>query len=140
MLTLGLAPASVAQEGARPPKPAAPQTLQPHPNWRPADEALAPISVPSHPSATLVAEPDPKAHRVRELTGRRTATGRFYQLSDGRVQAEISGTPVNYRDTRGSYQPVDVRITGTGRAGTPATAMLRGSQISITSTYLIRAI
>ncbi|HEY8111238.1 MAG TPA: hypothetical protein VII16_00005, partial [Actinomycetes bacterium] len=122
MLSLGLAPGSAAsatQDSSRPPKPAAPETLTPHPDWRPADKRLAPISVPAHPSTTMVAEPDPKAHRVRELTGRRTATGRSYQLSDGRVQAEISGTPVNYRDARGSYQPLDTRITGTGRAGYP---------------------
>ena len=122
MLTLGLAPGSAAmaaQDSSRPPKPPAPETLKPHPNWRPADKPLAPISVPSHRSTTLVAEPDPKAHRVREVTGLRTATGRYYQLSDGRVQAEISGTPVNYRDARGGYQPVDVRVTGAGRAGYP---------------------
>jgi RHS repeat-associated protein len=122
MLSLGLMPGSAAsatQDSSRPPKPAAPETLTPHPDWRPADKPLAPISVPSHPSPTMVAEPDPKARRVRELTARRTANGRYYQLSDGRVQAEISGSPVNYRDARGSYQPLDVRITGAGRAGYP---------------------
>src|SRR5215217_3621641 len=122
MLTLGLAPGSAAmaaQDGSRPAKPAAPETLKPHPKWQPADKPLAPISVPSHPSPTMVAEPDPKAHRVRELTGRRTPTERYYQLSDGRVQAEISGTPINYRDAHGTYQPLDVRITGAGRAGYP---------------------
>jgi hypothetical protein len=121
-LTRDLAPRSAAmaaQDWSRPPKPAAPETLKPHPNWRPADRPLAPISVPSHPAMTMVAEPDPRAHRVGELTGRRTATGRYYQLSDGRVQAEISSTPVNYRDARGSYQPLDTRILDTGLAGYP---------------------
>ncbi|MBN0043056.1 DNRLRE domain-containing protein [Streptomyces actuosus] len=41
---------------------------------------------------------DPKARRVRELTGRRTANARFWQLSDGRVQAELSAVPTSYRD------------------------------------------
>ncbi|MFC9242471.1 hypothetical protein ACFT7S_00010 [Streptomyces sp. NPDC057136] len=35
----------------------------------------------------------PKAKRIAELTGRRTANERFWQLSDGRVQAEVSVTP-----------------------------------------------
>jgi len=60
----------------------------------------------------------PAEKRVRELTGRRTANGRFFQLADGRVQAEISGGPANYRDGRGQYQPIDTQVrTAAGRPG-----------------------
>jgi hypothetical protein len=59
----------------------------------------------------------PAERRVRELTGRRTANGRFFQLADGRVQAEISGGPLNYRDGTGRYQPIDTRVTAVGRPG-----------------------
>jgi len=112
--------AIAANAPAAPPEPARPDTLKPHPNWRPADKPLAPVSVSSHPVSTSNAwKPDPKAHRVRELTGRRTATGRYYQLSDGRVQAELSSTPVNYRDAQGRYQPLDTTVTSTGHAGYP---------------------
>src|SRR5260370_42164774 len=37
----------------------------------------------------------PAPRRVRELTARRSATTRVYQLSDGRQQAVISAVPVN---------------------------------------------
>src|SRR6266702_7491785 len=50
-----------------------------------------------------VAAPAPR--RVRELTARRSADTRVYQLSDGRRQAVISAVPVNYRDARGGWQP-----------------------------------
>ncbi|MFE2093713.1 hypothetical protein [Streptomyces sp. NPDC059460] len=33
----------------------------------------------------------PKATRLKELTGKRTANARYWQLSDGRIEAEISG-------------------------------------------------
>src|SRR4051794_27631410 len=39
----------------------------------------------------------PKAKRVAELTGKRTANARFWKLSDGRVQAEVSAVPTAYR-------------------------------------------
>ena len=38
----------------------------------------------------------PAPRRVRELTARRSADTRVFQLSDGRLQAEISAVPVNY--------------------------------------------
>ncbi|MFE5597411.1 hypothetical protein, partial [Streptomyces sp. NPDC056549] len=38
-----------------------------------------------------------KAKRVAELTGKRTANARYWQLSDGRVQAEVSAVPTGYR-------------------------------------------
>ncbi|MBO0883186.1 MAG: hypothetical protein J2P17_23195 [Mycobacterium sp.] len=45
--------------------------------------------------------------RVGKLASRRTANARFFKLSDGRVQAEVSALPVNYRAHDGSWQPID---------------------------------
>ncbi|MCP2323432.1 RHS repeat-associated protein [Hamadaea flava] len=54
------------------------------------------------------------AKRVKELTARRTQNARFYQLSDGRMQAEVSQTPLNYRDGR-TWKPIDLTVrTGSG--------------------------
>ncbi|WP_327247782.1 hypothetical protein [Streptomyces sp. NBC_01320] len=38
-----------------------------------------------------------KPKRGKELTGRRTSQARFWQLSDGRVEAELSAVPLSYR-------------------------------------------
>ncbi|MGH3659449.1 MAG: DNRLRE domain-containing protein, partial [Micromonosporaceae bacterium] len=59
----------------------------------------------------------PKQKRVRELTERRTANGKVFLLSDGRVQAEVSPTPVHYRDSKGKYRAIDTRVHATKRAG-----------------------
>ncbi|MFR9795883.1 hypothetical protein ACL02U_08250 [Streptomyces sp. MS06] len=54
---------------------------------------------------------EPAAKRVRELTGRRTANARFWQLSDGRVQAELSAVPTSYRDgASGSWKAIDTTV------------------------------
>jgi hypothetical protein len=50
------------------------------------------------------------AKRVKELTAKRTANQRLFALSDGRVQAELSARPLNYRDARGGWQPIDTRV------------------------------
>ena len=52
----------------------------------------------------------PEAKRVKELTGKRTESAKYYELSDGRVQAEISQTPVHYRDSRGAWKPIDLGV------------------------------
>ncbi|WP_345654406.1 golvesin C-terminal-like domain-containing protein [Streptomyces siamensis] len=55
----------------------------------------------------------PKAVRVRELTGRRTSSARFWQMSDGRVQAELSAVPTSYRSVQGrkkSWKPIDTAV------------------------------
>ncbi len=55
----------------------------------------------------------PKAVRVRELTGRRTSSARFWQMSDGRVQAELSAVPTSYRSAQGrkkSWKPIDTAV------------------------------
>jgi len=55
--------------------------------------------------------------RVKELTSRRTANAKFYQLSDGRVQAEYSQTPVHYRDANGVWKPIDLTVRADGQGG-----------------------
>ncbi|MFD6716865.1 DNRLRE domain-containing protein [Micromonospora chalcea] len=52
----------------------------------------------------------PAQKRVRELPGRRTEKAKVYQLADGRLQAEISATPLHYRDGRGRWQPIDTTV------------------------------
>ncbi|GAA1874239.1 golvesin C-terminal-like domain-containing protein [Asanoa iriomotensis] len=59
----------------------------------------------------------PAQKRVKELPAKRTANSRVYELSDGRTQAEISATPVHYRDAKGAYQPIDTRVRPTRRDG-----------------------
>ena len=41
---------------------------------------------------------------------KRTAFARFCRLSAGRVQERLSATPVNYRDGRGAWQPIDTAV------------------------------
>src|SRR5262245_29707600 len=43
----------------------------------------------------------PKTKRVKELTGRRTESARFWQMSDGSTQVELSAAPTSYRDGSG---------------------------------------
>ncbi|GIF23486.1 RHS repeat-associated protein [Actinoplanes tereljensis] len=57
------------------------------------------------------------AKRVREVASRRTANGRVFALSDGRLQSEISAVPVNYRGADGKFRPIDTTVKATGRAG-----------------------
>jgi RHS repeat-associated protein len=58
-------------------------------------------------------------HRVRELTGKRDEYTRVYQLSDGRLQAVVSGVPANYRDAAGRWQPINTNVS---RSATPGYA------------------
>src|SRR5216684_2290607 len=59
----------------------------------------------------------PAPRRMRELAARRSADTRVFQLSDGRLQAEISAVPVNYRDSHGAWQPIDTTVRPTTRPG-----------------------
>ncbi|MFI2353009.1 DNRLRE domain-containing protein, partial [Streptomyces sp. NPDC019443] len=58
----------------------------------------------------------PPAKRVRELTDRRTSQARFWQMSDGRVEAELSAVPVSYRSGK-SWKPIDTAVHATGDKG-----------------------
>ena len=87
-----------------------PQLPKPHRitlTRRPAGE---PAGKPAPVQKTM-----PKPHRVRELKGRRTANARVYRLSDGRLQAAVSTTPVNYADARGHWHPIDVTVRPSAR-------------------------
>lgn len=62
----------------------------------------------------------PKAKRVKELKGRRTANARFWELSDGRVEAELSAVPTSYRSGSGkkaSWKSIDTAVRGTKAKG-----------------------
>jgi RHS repeat-associated protein len=65
----------------------------------------------------VAAKPAGPVRRVKELVGKRTANSRFFALSDGRVQAELGAGPVNYRDAKGRWQPIDTRIVPLDRNG-----------------------
>ncbi|GAA3476339.1 hypothetical protein GCM10018966_008670 [Streptomyces yanii] len=58
----------------------------------------------------------PKPERVKELTERRTSQARFWQLSDGRVEAELSAVPVSYRSGT-SWKPIDTSVRATADKG-----------------------
>ncbi|MCM1966355.1 DNRLRE domain-containing protein [Streptomyces sp. G1] len=57
-----------------------------------------------------------KAQRVGELTGARTANARYWKLSDGRVQAEVSAVPTGYRAGT-SWKDIDPTVTTTDTKG-----------------------
>jgi hypothetical protein len=57
-----------------------------------------------------------KAKRVGELTGRRTANARYWKLSDGRVQAEVSAVPTGYRVGK-SWKDIDPTVRATDAKG-----------------------
>ncbi len=62
----------------------------------------------------------PKAKRVRELKNKRTATARFWQLSDGRIEAELSAVPTSYRSGSGkkaSWKTIDTAVRDTKAKG-----------------------
>jgi RHS repeat-associated protein len=58
----------------------------------------------------------PKAKRVKELTDRRTSQARFWELSDGRVEAELSAVPVSYRSGK-TWKPIDTAVRASGDKG-----------------------
>ncbi|MFE0422838.1 DNRLRE domain-containing protein [Streptomyces sp. NPDC058953] len=58
----------------------------------------------------------PPAKRIKELSERRTPQARFWQLSDGRVEAELSASPSAYR-SGASWKPVDTTVKATKDKG-----------------------
>lgn len=42
-----------------------------------------------------------------ELPGERTATSDTYRLDSGELETRVYGTPVNYRDPEGEWQPIE---------------------------------
>ncbi|MFD7442329.1 DNRLRE domain-containing protein [Streptomyces sp. NPDC059909] len=61
-----------------------------------------------------------KPKRVRELTERRTPYARHWQLSDGRVQSEVSAVARDYATGKGkarAWKPIDTTVSATDRTG-----------------------
>jgi RHS repeat-associated protein len=61
-----------------------------------------------------------KAKRVKELTSRRTEHARFWQLSNGQIQAELSQVPTAYRVGSGkkkSWKSIDTGVEATKAKG-----------------------
>ncbi|MFK3729245.1 DNRLRE domain-containing protein [Streptomyces sp. NPDC088090] len=58
----------------------------------------------------------PKAKRVKELTDKRTSQARYWQLSDGRVEAELTAVPTAYR-SGASWKPVETAVRATRDKG-----------------------
>ncbi|HEX5996124.1 MAG TPA: DNRLRE domain-containing protein [Jiangellales bacterium] len=83
---------------------------------RPRPQPVALLDLPRREMAP-VGEPAAEPRRVRELVERRSANATFFQLTDGRVQAEVSSTPVHYRDAAGQWAPIDTRVVATDRDG-----------------------
>jgi YD repeat-containing protein len=60
----------------------------------------------------------PQPKRVKELTQRRTPQARFWQMSDGRIEAELSASPESYRsESNGSWKPIDTTVTASKARG-----------------------
>ncbi|MER5884941.1 polymorphic toxin-type HINT domain-containing protein [Streptomyces sp. NPDC001941] len=67
-------------------------------------------------SAAVATAPEPRVTGFdratsEELPAERDARSRTYANTDGTRTTEVSATPVNYRATDGSWQPIDTRLT-----------------------------
>ena len=124
VLVVSGAPAQARPPGQEKPEPRPGTVLRP-----PAVKGRDLPATPPGPGKVLpsVARPVPAApipapRRVRELTDRRTATGKVFQLADGRTQAEVSREPVHYRDGNGRWQDIRPAIAAGTTAGYPYAA------------------
>ncbi|MGW4947749.1 DNRLRE domain-containing protein [Actinoplanes sp. NPDC004185] len=82
-----------------------------------AETAPAPGSKLPHPEKLAAGRTIPAAKRVGEKVSARTANTKFFTLADGRTQAEVSGTPLHYRDSAGKWQDIDTTIRSTTKQG-----------------------
>ncbi|GII56068.1 hypothetical protein Pth03_44570 [Planotetraspora thailandica] len=85
-------------------------------NWQPETRDLGAADVPRQ-GPLPKSEKAPPARRVKELTGRRTANAKIFQLADGRLQEELSATPMHYRDRDGKWHAIDATVRTTDREG-----------------------
>lgn len=56
---------------------------------------------------------DPKAKRVKELTSKRSESARYWRMSDGRTQVELSPKPTSYKSGSGknaTWKPIDTTV------------------------------
>ncbi|MFI2304514.1 DNRLRE domain-containing protein [Actinacidiphila glaucinigra] len=58
----------------------------------------------------------PAAHRVKELTAKRTPSARYWRMSDGRTQAEYAAVPLSYHAADG-WKAIDTEVAGSSRSG-----------------------
>lgn len=78
----------------------------------PTDDADALPSRDRLAKSAKLAQPE----RVRELKSRRTPTARYWELSDGRIQAEVSATPTAYKSGK-SWKAIDTAVRPSDREG-----------------------
>ncbi|MEU9887503.1 DNRLRE domain-containing protein [Sphaerisporangium sp. NPDC051011] len=81
---------------------------------RPGDGTIA---LPGRNGSPTPQKAKPPGKRVKELTGKRSAQRRVFELEDGRLQAEVSSTPMYYRDSAGKWQDIDTRIRAVAGEG-----------------------
>lgn len=55
-------------------------------------------------------EADEPVVRVREVTERRTPSMRLFELSDGRLEAEVFAQPQHFRADDGTWRPIDTTV------------------------------
>ncbi|MFI0409215.1 DNRLRE domain-containing protein [Actinomadura sp. 3N508] len=82
----------------------------------PKSRKLPAVGVPRNDPMPPGAKAAP-AKRVKELTGRRTANAKVFELSDGRLQKELSAVPLHYRGEDGDWHDIDPRVKSTDRKG-----------------------
>jgi len=74
----------------------------------------APSLSPSMGTSLALAQAAGQQSPGAEVPSLRTATSRSYRLDDGSLVARVWGTPVNFRDGRGTWQPIDNRLDAVG--------------------------
>ena len=84
-----------------------------------AETPPGPGSTLAHPAQAPAAKAIPAVKRVAEVVSARTANAKVWRLADGRTQAEVSASPVHYRDGNGRWQEIDTRIARSNTAGYP---------------------
>ncbi|WP_163505155.1 LamG-like jellyroll fold domain-containing protein [Fodinicola acaciae] len=67
---------------------------------------------PSGPSGKASARFDAKTSQ--RVAAKSTATSTYFQNADGSYTRRLSQTPVNYRDSSGTWQPIDTSLTAAG--------------------------
>ncbi|WP_051969696.1 DNRLRE domain-containing protein [Kitasatospora azatica] len=82
-------------------------------NWKPGPKGkntTAAYTKPAQHGGTQAAAADPHATRTKELTGKRTANSKLFQMSDGSAQEDLSAAPVHYQDAKGDWQDIDSTV------------------------------
>lgn len=80
------------------------------------EQSLENSTLPAKQKAPVGKKEDPPK-KVRELTEKRTKNAKFFELSDGRIQAEIASAPIHYKDANGKWQNIDLTVSTTDEPG-----------------------